>query len=85
LQTVFLAAVPFALAGFLVVLFLPELRLRSATDQPQGVAEDVAVAFETSLDERRAEHPAGDAHSSRPQESAARVVGPARPSPRSPG
>jgi EmrB/QacA subfamily drug resistance transporter len=85
LQTVFLAAVPFALAGFLVVLFLPELRLRSATDQPQGVAEDVAVAFETSLDERRAEHLAGDAHSSRPQESAARVVGPTRPSPRSPG
>jgi len=85
LQTVFLAAVPFALAGFLVVLFLPELRLRSATEQPQGVAEDVAVAFETSLDERRAEHLAGDAHSSRPEESAARVVGPARPSRRSPG
>jgi EmrB/QacA subfamily drug resistance transporter len=63
LQTVFLAAVPFALAGFLVVLFLPELRLRSATDQPQAVAEDVA----------------GDAHRGRPQESAARVVGPARP------
>jgi EmrB/QacA subfamily drug resistance transporter len=85
LQTVFLAAVPFALAGFLVVLFLPELRLRSATDQPPGVAEDVAVAFETPRDERRAEDLAGDAHRGRPQESAARVVGPARPSPRSPG
>jgi MFS family permease len=36
LQTVFLAAVPFSLAGFLVVLFLPELRLRSATDQPHA-------------------------------------------------
>jgi EmrB/QacA subfamily drug resistance transporter len=69
LQTVFLAAVPFTLAGFLAVLFLPELRLRSATDQPQGVAEDLA----------------SDPHRSRPQESAARVVGPARPSPRSPG
>jgi EmrB/QacA subfamily drug resistance transporter len=69
LQTVFLAAVPFALAGFLVVLFLPELRLRSATDQPQGVAEDLA----------------GDAHRGRPQESAPRVVRPARPYPRSPG
>jgi EmrB/QacA subfamily drug resistance transporter len=84
LQTVFLAAVPFTLAGFLVVLFLPELRLRSATGQPQAVAEDVAVAVETSLDERRAEDLAGDAYKSRPQESATRVVGPARPSLRSP-
>jgi hypothetical protein len=33
LQMVFLAAVPFALAGFLAVLFLPELPLRSAGDQ----------------------------------------------------
>jgi MFS family permease len=39
LQTVFLAAVPFTLAGFLAVLFLPELRLRSATDQPQRAAD----------------------------------------------
>jgi EmrB/QacA subfamily drug resistance transporter len=79
LQTVFLAAVPFALAGFLAVLFLPELRLRSAGDQPQGVAEDVAVAVETSLDERCAEDLAGDAPRSRPRENAARGVGPARP------
>jgi predicted MFS family arabinose efflux permease len=54
LQTVFLAAVPFTLAGFLAVLFLSELRLRSAED------------------------------GSRPQERAARVVGPARPSLRTP-
>jgi hypothetical protein len=67
LQTVFLAAVPFALAGFLAVLFLPELRLRSAGDQAHGIVEDLA----------------GDPHRSRPHESA-RVVGPARPSPRSP-
>jgi EmrB/QacA subfamily drug resistance transporter len=71
LQTVFLAAVPFTLVGFLVVLFLPELRLHSATDQPSGVNADVAVAFETSLDERSAH----DAHTSRPKESATRAVG----------
>jgi MFS family permease len=70
LQTVFLAAVPFALAGFLAVLFLPELRLRSATDQPQGVAEDVAVAFETSRDERCEEDLAGEAPRSRPRDRA---------------
>jgi MFS family permease len=57
LQTVFLAAVPFALAGFLAVLFLPELRLRSAGDQKHGIVEDLA----------------GDPHRSRPHESAARV------------
>ena len=50
LQTVFLAAVPFTLVGFLVMLFLPELPLHGATDQsPRD-----AVAFETSLDERSA-------------------------------
>lgn len=39
LQSVFLAAVPFALAGFVVVLFLPQLRLRSATDAPVAVVD----------------------------------------------
>lgn len=55
LQTVFLAAVPFALAGFVVVLFLRELPLRSAADHSHGVGEDLAVAFEVSVDERSAE------------------------------
>jgi len=78
LQTVFLAAVPFALAGFVVVLFLPKLRLRSAGDAPEGIAQDVDVAFETSLDECFADDRAG----ARAQ---CRAGGPTYPPPVAPG
>jgi EmrB/QacA subfamily drug resistance transporter len=74
LQTVFLAAVPITLAGFLVAVFLPELRLRG--DKPQGGAQDSANAVGTSLEEPCADDRARDARRSRPQESTARVVGP---------
>jgi MFS family permease len=49
LHTVFLAAVPATLAGLIAVLFLPALRLHSATDRPPAVVEDTAV--EAALDE----------------------------------
>jgi EmrB/QacA subfamily drug resistance transporter len=52
LHTVFLAAVPFAVAGFVVVLFLREEPLRSAAT---SVQQDVAYALETARCEDTAE------------------------------
>ena len=48
LQTTFLAAVPFALVGFLVLLFLRETPLRRHP-QEQTSGEDLAEAFETAV------------------------------------
>lgn len=44
----FLAAVPFALLGFVILLFLRETPLRQARGHTSG--EDLAAAFETSVD-----------------------------------
>ncbi|HET8981772.1 MAG TPA: MDR family MFS transporter [Pedococcus sp.] len=49
LQAVFLAAVPFALVGFVVVLFLREIPLRQRAE-PRGDAEGIAAALETAVD-----------------------------------
>lgn len=49
LQTVFLAAVPFALLGLIVVLFLKELPLRGGADHHTD-SENIAAAFETGID-----------------------------------
>ena len=49
LQAVFLAAVPFALVGFVVVLFLREIPLRQRAE-PRGDAEGLAAALETAVD-----------------------------------
>jgi EmrB/QacA subfamily drug resistance transporter len=48
LQTTFLAAVPFALLGFVILLFLRETPLRHTRGHTSG--EDLAAAFETSVD-----------------------------------
>ncbi|MFD2398813.1 hypothetical protein ACFSVJ_21530 [Prauserella oleivorans] len=48
LQTTFLAAVPFALLGFVTLLFLRETPLRQTHGHTS--AEDLATAFETSVD-----------------------------------
>ena len=48
LQTTFLAAVPFALLGFVILLFLRESPLRRTRGHTSG--EDFAAAFETSVD-----------------------------------
>ncbi|WP_291380714.1 MDR family MFS transporter [Demequina sp.] len=48
LQTTFLAAVPFALVGFIILLFLRESPLRQGQHHTSG--EDMAAAFETSVD-----------------------------------
>ena len=48
LQTTFLAAVPFALLGFVILLFLRETPLRQTRGHTSG--EDLAAAFETSVD-----------------------------------
>lgn len=48
LQTTFLAAVPFALLGFVILLFLREAPLRHTRGHTSG--EDVAAAFETAVD-----------------------------------
>ncbi len=66
LQSVFLAGVPFALLGFIVVLFLRELPLRSATDVPHAIAPDVAVALEPAIDERCPRDLAGADHHATP-------------------
>ena len=49
LQTTFLAAVPFALLGFFVLLFLRETPLREHA-QEHTTGENVAEAFETAVD-----------------------------------
>lgn len=49
LQVVFLAAVPFALAGFVIVLFLREIPLRQRAE-PRTDAEGLAAALETAVD-----------------------------------
>lgn len=49
LQTTFLAAVPFALVGFVVVLFLRETPLQQHA-QEQTAGEDLAEAYETSVE-----------------------------------
>jgi MFS family permease len=48
LQTCFLAAVPFALIGFVVLLFLRETPLRQVRGHTTG--EDLTAAFETAVD-----------------------------------
>ncbi len=48
LQTTFLAAVPFALLGFVIMLFLRETPLRQGHEHTAG--EDLADAFETTID-----------------------------------
>ncbi|MGK2868676.1 MAG: MDR family MFS transporter [Mycobacterium sp.] len=48
LQTTFLAAVPFAILGFVILLFLRETPLRETRRHTSG--EDLAAAFETSVD-----------------------------------
>ena len=48
LQTTFLAAVPFAVLGFVILLFLRETPLRQTRGHTSG--EDLAAAFETSVD-----------------------------------
>ncbi|EHR53421.1 arabinose efflux permease family protein [Saccharomonospora marina XMU15] len=48
LQTTFLAAVPFALLGFVILLFLRETPLRQTHGHTSG--EDLATAFETAVD-----------------------------------
>lgn len=48
LQTTFLAAVPFAILGFVILLFLRETPLRQTRGHTPG--EDLAAAFETSVD-----------------------------------
>lgn len=48
LQTTFLAAVPFALLGFVILLFLRETPLRQTRGHTR--AEDLAAALETSVD-----------------------------------
>lgn len=48
LQTTFLAAVPFAILGFVILLFLRETPLRQTRGHTSG--EDLAAAFETSVD-----------------------------------
>lgn len=48
LQTTFLAAVPFAVIGFVILLFLRETPLRQTRGHTSG--EDLAAAFETSVD-----------------------------------
>jgi hypothetical protein len=49
LQTTFLAAAPFALLGFVVILFLKELPLRK--DRPTHTdGESLGAAFETGVD-----------------------------------
>ena len=51
LHVTFLAAIPVAAVGFVVVLFLKELPLReSAHIGLEAVGEDLGVAFETSID-----------------------------------
>ncbi len=49
LQTTFLAAVPFAILGFVIMLFLRETPLRQTRGHTSG--EDLAAAFETSVDQ----------------------------------
>lgn len=56
LHTVFLTAVPFALAGLVVVLFLKELPLRSAQ---RSVEQDLAEALETATVDEAAAQLAG--------------------------
>jgi len=48
LQTTFIAGVPFAVLGFLVVLFLKQVPLRETAHVTQG--ERLATAFETAVD-----------------------------------
>ncbi|HKA67772.1 MAG TPA: MDR family MFS transporter [Actinomycetes bacterium] len=48
LQTTFLAAVPFTVLGFVILLFLRETPLRQTRGQTTG--EDLTAAFETSVD-----------------------------------
>ena len=48
LQTTFLAAVPFALLGFAILLFLRETPLRQTRGHTPG--QDIAAALETSVD-----------------------------------
>lgn len=48
LQTTFLAAVPFAVLGFVILLFLRETPLRETTGQTAG--EDIGEALTTSVD-----------------------------------
>lgn len=75
LQTTFLAAVPFALLGFLVLLFLRETPLRRHA-QEHTTGENLAEAFETAVDpdsdlghgdeDQAADRPAADARRSAP-------------------
>lgn len=51
LHVMFLVGVPVAVAGFVLILFLPELPLREAAHVGvEAIEEDLAVSFETAID-----------------------------------